>query len=215
MIYGIGDSFTYGEELDNRDNAWPLVLGKMLNQPATNLGKPATGNYRTVKRTMDAVLNGDASMIVIGWSDPARQEFGDDISITDLWAGRNYARMQSCNDHRINLIKYMTAYDVPEYYYAKWLRQIILVQSFCRANDVKCIMFSACNSEDYNKKYFDKYTQLSKHIDTNTYIDWPMKGSADWTYGTPHGPGGHFLEEGHQRVAEKLNEYIRNLGWLP
>ena len=211
MIYCIGDSFTYGEELDDRNNAYAGLLGQMLDKPVTNWGKPATGNYRIVKRTMDAVFAGDAELIVIGWSDPARQEFGDDISITDLWAGRNYRRMQSCNDHRIDLIKYMTAYDVPAYYHAKWLRQIILVQNFCRANDVKCIMFSACNAEDYNKKYTN---ELANRVETSTYIDWPLRGSADWVYGTPHGPGGHFLEEGHQIVATNIYDRINSLGWV-
>jgi hypothetical protein len=208
MIYCIGDSFTYGEELDNREHdAWPAVLGRLLNAPVTNLGKPATGNYRIVKRTMDAVFD-NAKLIVIGWSDAARQEFGDDISITDLWAGRNYARMQSCNDHRMNLIKYMTAYDVPEYYYAKWLRQIILVQSFCRANNIPCVMFSACNAESWNLHYIKNHEHLAKHVDTTMYIDWPNSGSSAWTFGTPHGPGGHFLEEGHKIIAEKIYEHI-------
>jgi hypothetical protein len=114
MIYCIGDSFTYGEELSNREqDAYPYVLSRMLETTVTNLGKPATGNYRMVKRTMDIVLTHKPELIVIGWSDPARQEFADDISIVDLWAGRNYRNMQNSSDHRRDLIKYMTAYDVP------------------------------------------------------------------------------------------------------
>lgn len=223
MIYCIGDSFTYGEELPNREvDAYPYLLGRMLDRPVTNLGKPASGNYRMVKRAMDAVLNGNAELVVIGWSDPARQEFADvtnpeypnHVRVGDIWAGRNYRNMQSAGDFRMNLIKYMTAYDVPGYYYAKWLRQIILLQTFCRANDVPCVMFSACNSEDYNKKYIDKHETLAKHVDASTYIDWPMQGSTNWTFGTPHGSGGHFLEEGHRIVADKIYEHIRNIGWV-
>jgi len=214
MIYCIGDSFTYGEELSNRDHdAWPAILGKKLNLPVTNWGKPATGNYRIVKRTMDAVF-ADAELIVIGWSDPARQEFADDISIVDLWAGRNYQRMQTCSDHRIDLIKYMTAYDVPEYYYTKWLRQIILTQTLCRANDVKCIMFSACNAEDWNRNYIKNHQRLAGQVDATMYPGWPLSGSTEWTFNQPHGPGGHPLEQGHALIAEKINEHIRNLGWL-
>ncbi len=210
MIYCIGDSFTYGEELADRDQAWPSVLGKKLDQPVTNWGKPATGNYRMVKRAMDAVFAG-ASMIVIGWSDPARQEFADDLGITDLWAGRDYSRIQTCNDHRINLIKYMTAYDVPGYYYAKWLRQIILTQTFCQANQIPCVMFSACNAESWNIDYMKKqqdHVHLTKHIRTDTYLGWPYSGSTEWTFGTPHGPGGHPLEQGHEIIAEKIYEHI-------
>jgi hypothetical protein len=36
----------------------------------------------------------------------------------------------------------------------------------------------------------------------------------DWTYNTPKGPGGHFLEEGHAIVADKIYEHIRSLGWI-
>ena len=207
MIYCIGDSFTYGEELTDREQAWPAVLGKKLNQPVINWGKPATGNYRIVKRAMDAVFAG-ASMIVIGWSDPARQEFADDLGITDLWAGRDYSRIQTCNDHRRDLIKYMTAYDVPGYYYAKWLRQIILTQTFCRANQIPCMMFSACNAEDWNRNYMFDHANLIDRVDSSTYVGWPLSGSTEWTFGTPHGPGGHPLEQGHEIIAEKIYEHI-------
>lgn len=213
MIYCIGDSFTYGEELSSREvDAYPYMLARMLNTAVTNLGKPATGNYRIVKRTMDIVLNEQPELIVIGWSDPARQEFADDISITDIWAGRDYRRMQTCTDHRIDLIKYMTAYDVPEYYYTKWLRQIILLQTFCRANNVPCVMFSACNAEDWNRSYMQDCTDLIKHVDIKTYVGWPLSGSTEWTFGTPHGPGGHPLEAGHKIIAEKIYEHISN--WM-
>jgi hypothetical protein len=207
MIYCIGDSFTYGEELTDREQAWPAVLGKKLNQSVINWGKPATGNYRIVKRAMDAVFAG-ASMIVIGWSDPARQEFADDVGITDLWAGRDFRRMQTCNDHRINLIKYMTAYDVPRYYYVKWIRQIILIQAFCQANNVPCMMFSACNAEDWNRNYMFDHANLIDRVDPATYVGWPLSGSTEWTFGTPHGPGGHPLEQGHEIIAEKIYEHI-------
>jgi lysophospholipase L1-like esterase len=215
MIYCIGDSFTYGEELSNREqDAYPYVLSRMLETTVTNLGKPATGNYRMVKRTMDIVLTHKPKLIVIGWSDPARQEFADDISIVDLWAGRNYRNMQNSSDHRRDLIKYMTAYDVPGYYYTKWLRQIILLQSFCQANNVRCVMFNACNAEDWNRTYMAKHQDLVEHVDATTFVGWPLSGSTEWCFKTPHGPGGHPLEQGHQIIANKIYEHIGNLGWL-
>lgn len=223
MIYCIGDSFTYGEELSNREiDAYPYVLGRMLNDEVINLGKPATGNYRMVKRAMDVVLNKKPSLVVVGWSDPARQEFADIVNpdnpdhvrIGDLWAGRNYRNMQAAGDFRMNLIKYMTAYDAPGYYYAKWLRQIILLQTFCRANNVRCVMFSACNAEDWNRTHMSKHEDLVKHVDPTTYVGWPLSGSTEWCFKLPHGPGGHPLEQGHQIIANTIYEHIRNLGWV-
>ena len=39
-------------------------------------------------------------------------------------------------------------------------------------------------------------------------------GMVEWMGDCPKGPGGHPLELGHQRIAKKINEHIRNLGWL-
>jgi hypothetical protein len=119
--------------------------------------------------------------------------------------------MQTCTDHRIDLIKYMTAYDVPGYYYAQWIRQIILTQTFCRANAVPCVMFSSCNAESWNIDFIKKQQQhkhLTQHVDADTYVGWPYSGSTEWTFGTPHGPGGHPLEAGHKIIAEKIYEHI-------
>ena len=44
----VGDSFTYGEELSDLNNAWPCLLGKQLGWSVTNLGQPASGNTRMV-----------------------------------------------------------------------------------------------------------------------------------------------------------------------
>ncbi len=63
MIYAIGDSFTYGDELPSQEYAWPSILAAKLNLQVTNLGRPASGNSRIVKRTIDAVI--DKSELII------------------------------------------------------------------------------------------------------------------------------------------------------
>jgi len=214
MIYTIGDSFTYGDELPSQDIAWPAILSKQINRQILNIGRPATGNTRIVKRAIDAVLNG-SEMIVIGWSDCNRQEFADDIGIYDIWAGRNYQAFQLQDPtHRINLIKYMTAYDTPEYYYANWLRQIILVQSLCKLHQIPCVMFIACGANVSHRSYHQKFKKLVDAIDHSMFIDDMFTSVAEWTYGTPHGPNGHPLQQGHEIIAQKVHEHIRNLGWV-
>jgi hypothetical protein len=46
------------------------------------------------------------------------------------------------------------------------------------------------------------------------WLGWPRAGFVEWMWDCPKGPGGHPLELGHQRIAEKINEYIRNIGWF-
>ena len=214
MIYAIGDSFTYGDELSSQDSAWPSLLESKLHTPVVNQGRSASGNTRIVKRTIDAVFN-HATAIVIGWSDCNRQEFADDIGTYDIWAGRDYRAIQlSDPTHRINLIKYVTTYDTPEYYYANWLRQIILVQNLCKANNIPCVMFIACGANTSHHLYHNKFTKLVNAIDHSMFVDDMFTSVAEWAWGTPHGPNGHPLEAGHEIIANKIYEHIRNKCWI-
>jgi lysophospholipase L1-like esterase len=215
MIQAIGDSFTYGDELPSQDLAWPSLLSKKLNKTVLNKGRPASGNKRMIKRAIDAIIDKN-ELIIIGWSDCNRQEFADNIGTYDLWAGRNHRAFQLEDPtHRINLIKYMTAYDTPEYYYADWLRQIILVQNLCKANDVDCVMFIACGANTSHTQYNTKYKKLVDAIDHSMFVDDMFTSVGEWTYGTPHGPNGHPLVEGHEIIANKIYEHIRNKCRLP
>jgi hypothetical protein len=210
MIHAIGDSFTYGDELPSQDLAWPTLLAKKINKDVINLGKPATGNRRMVKRAIDAAIN-SSEIIIIGWSDCNRQEFADDVGIYDIWAGRNYQAFQLQDPtHRINLIKYMTAYDTPEYYYADWLRQVVLIQSLCKLHKIPCVMFIACGANTSHKQYHHKFKNLVDAIDHSMFVDGMFTSVAEWTYKTPHGPNGHPLEAGHEIIANKIYEHIRN-----
>ena len=214
MIYAIGDSFTFGDELADKTHAWPSVLSRLLNQTIINKGRPATGNWRMVKRAIDAVLD-QSKMVIIGWSDPCRREFADDIGIYDIWAGRNWRALQIDNStHRIDLIKYMTAYDTPEFYYVNWLRQIILIQSLCKLHDVSCVMFNACGAETYHRQYSQNHKVLVDSIDHSMFVDNMAISVGEWCYGTPHGPNGHPLEQGHEIIADKIYEHIRNKCWV-
>ena len=209
MIYAIGDSFTYGDELDSQEQAWPTVLSKLINAPVINKGRSATGNTRIVKRAIDASIS-NAKMIIIGWTDCNRQEFADDTGIYDLWAGRNFRAVQRDNSHRIDQIKYMTAYDNPEYYYADWLRKIILVQSLCQVKNIPLIMFISCGANDSHKQYHAQFPKLINAIDQTQFAHAMTDSVAEWTYGTPHGPNGHPLKQGHEIIANKIYEHIRN-----
>ena len=215
MIYAIGDSFTAGDELLNPSTeAWPALLSSKLNVPVTNQGKPASGNTRMVKRTIDAVRQ-KADMVIIGWSDCCRQEFADDVGIFDIWAARNYRAFQLDDPtHRINLIKYMTAYDAPKYYYADWLRKIILVQSICKLHNIPCVMFIAVGSHKYHQTYYKEFQDLLSLIDQSMFVDGMFTSIAEWCHGVPYGPNRHPLTEGHQLIANKIYEHIRNIGWV-
>ena len=131
------------------------------------------------------------------------------MGIYDLWAGRNFRSFLD-DTHRIGLIKYMTAYDTPEYYYTDWLRKIILVQSLTKLYNVPCVMFISCGADTSHKLYHQNHPHLVNLIDQSMFVTDMSTSVANWTYGSPHGPNGHPLEEGHEIIANKIYEHIRN-----
>jgi len=93
--------------------------------------------------------------------------------------------------------------------YRRWLRNVVLLQSFLRDQSIDYRFVNTFDNLIRGNKYIawsPEYTQL---IDTDKFIGWPNTGFMEWAYGTPHGPGGHPLEEGHQLIAEKIIEALR------
>jgi hypothetical protein len=209
MIYAVGDSYTYGQELADQKSAWPALLAQKLNQPVTNLGKNGTGNHRIVKRAIDCVLNGHAKLLLIGWTEPFRREFNDEAGTYCIWARNNWAT-STHHSHRAELAKYVIAYGNEEYYYVEWLREVILVQNLCKANNVPVIMASSFGDE-YHSKHGSKCQDLIKHIDTSIFIGWPNETMDTWTRDLPRGPMHHPLEAGHKVIAEKYYEIAKNI----
>jgi len=73
-------------------------------------------------------------------------------------------------------------------------------------------MFIACGADLSNIKYSSQFKTLTSAIDQTMFVGGMNTSVANWVYGTPHGPNLHPLEQGHQIIAEKINEHIGNLG---
>jgi len=215
-LLAIGDSFTYGDELADHSLAWPYLLGKHLGYEVTNLGKPGKSNTYIVRQAIEHAHEYD--LIVIAWSHFARIEFADDHGLYDLWPGNRGNLFNYELDYRKNLLEYINRHHSDQYLYSQYLIDIILLQSYLRQNNKKYIMLDSFN-ECYNKDLpKDKLRKLAKHlldkVDSIYYLGWPNETMQEWTYGTSQGQGGHFLEQGHEIVADKIYEYIRHLGWI-
>lgn len=211
MLYTIGDSFTYGQELANpAQDAWPVVLAKKLNMSVLNEGRPGVGNEYIIKQTIKAVVKHKPKLVVVAWTSCGRQEHADECGVYDIWPGcdsKAFSKDRSGKlEYRHELIKYITTHNNDEHEYRRWLRQVILLQSFLQNQQQDYIM---CNVFD-NQHRFGKHYRYNQGyyelIDHTRFAGWPNDGMVEWAYGTPHGSSGHPLEQGHQRIAEKLYE---------
>jgi hypothetical protein len=206
----VGDSFTYGEELSDRVNSWPNILANMNGYELTNLASPGAGNTSIVRNCIQHVDQYD--IVILAWSHFARIEFADNYGIYDTWPGHSGITFKKDLSFRMNLVEYITSYYNDLYLYRQYLINIILIQNYLKLNNKKYIMLDAFGNVGNVGRI--KNQDLITQIDQTMFLGWPYHSMMEWTHGCAKGPGGHFLEKGHQKVAEKINEHIRHLGWV-
>ena len=204
----VGDSFTYGEELGDLTNAWPFILGNKLNYAVTNLALPSKSNTYMLRTVVEHGTNYD--LIVVAWSHFAREEHGDERGIYDVWPGNLGALFTGELSYRKELIDYISRHHDDKYLYTQYLLNIILLQNFLKQHNKKYIMIDAFG----NTKVRNLNETLSQAIEKDYFLGWPNESMMEWTYGCPQGSRGHFLEQGHEIVADKIYEHIRHLGWI-
>jgi hypothetical protein len=209
-ILTVGDSFTYGDELADIKQAWPYILQNKLSCELTNLGKPATGNTSMVRNVVENAA--DYDLIIVAWSHFARIEFADEYGIYDTWPGHRGRMFTGEVSFRTELMDYINRYHSDDYLYKQYLLNIILLQSYIQHINKKLIVLNSVG--DVVRRTISLCKPLTSQIDTQYFVGWPNQSMMDWTYNTPKGPGGHFLEEGHAIVADKIYEHIRSLGWI-
>lgn len=212
----LGDSFTYGEELDDRANAWPQLVADANGYELTNLGQPANSNPGMCRQLIEYfALNQKPNLVIVAWSSPGRIEFSDEGGTFSAWPGGATRKVfQEFHPWRDDLLQYINRHHNEEYLYAKYLQDIVLVQSFLTAQNVEYVMLTTVANEYYRNTHSKKFKHYEELINTSKFLGWPNQGMSEWTVPCKRGPGGHFLDDGHKRVAEKINEYIRNIGRL-
>lgn len=207
-ILAVGDSFTYGEELADRDYAWPCLVSRKLNAAINNMAMPGSGNTRIVRNVIEnAALN---DIVLVGWTSPGRIEFADTDGIFDTWPGHAGKHMH--HPWRSVLVEYVSKNHDPRYLYRQYLVNVILTQTYLKAHNVKYLMMLTVANEYYRKTFGGEFSELREQVDSSHFVD-PGYGMMEWANKTKKGAAGHFLDEGHQIVADKVLHKINEMGW--
>lgn len=211
-ILAVGDSFTFGEELSDRSKSWPHQLANFLNCEVSNLGCPGASNNAILRR---AILNETThDVVIICWSIFHRTEWADQLGTFDIWPGYMSKLNRADNTkHRCELGDYLTKYHDDKFLYNEYLMKIISAQSYFKSQNKKYLMFDAFGNTQ-ERKIGDQ--RLLNKVDENFFVGWPHNSIMEWVDGIPNmrAPKGHLSEEGQLLVADKIYEYIRNLGWV-
>jgi len=188
-------------------------LGNLLDRPVTNLGKNGTGNTRIVKRTIDVAFCDDTELIIIAWVGPYRIEFFNKVPY-DIWPGSQAGNIPK---EIVNALTVIQNDQFDLWLYKKWLRDIILIQNLLKNQNKKYLMSVAWHPWEP----VSGTENLWNNIDWQYFLGHPTNSANSnyenfgyWFADSPRGPGKHPLELGHQKIAEKFYEHIRNLGWF-
>lgn len=189
MILINGDSFTYGAELDNPEKtAWPSLI-----KGTKNIAISGASNDHIMYSTVDYILKAETQpkYVIVAWTSPNRIEIsGKQITAA---SGGHYG---------YDLVNAIFRDWDEDWARLKFLNQIQLLSSFLEKRQISFFYVSTFDIQSW-----------APDIPVSNYLGWPREGILEWVRGYPRAPHGHPLELGHQRIAEKINEHIRHLGW--
>jgi hypothetical protein len=214
-ILVIGDSLSFGSELvdmpehfgiyGNNDintnakvppsqYAWPSLISKRLNISVNNLSIAGGSNDRIFRLAVNESLKQSYQCVICAWTTIDRFDFsyqgkdlpltaGVDVSLKFPWF------KQYLVDH----------YD-PLKSQQRWLTQLLTLQSFFKQQQQPYLFVKSCDIS--TNKSLD---YLLKEVDTDHCVDWESN-MMEWCAGLPHGKYSHFLEQGHQLVANRFEQ---------
>ena len=208
-----GDSFTYGDELKNRSDAWPQQLANKLNYQLINYGEPASSNDSMLRNLVEFLANPaeniGTALVVIGWSNPGRKEYADEAGVYSLWPGSNANKFTSgALGWREELVEYINKYHNTEWFCKNYLINVLSAQTILKDRKIPYLMLDIVHNEYYKKLHLRGLKPMADLIDHDKYIGWGESGMMEWAGHTKRGPGGHFLEDGHKIVADVIFKHI-------
>ena len=216
ILYTNGCSFTWGDELSNRNSRYASLLANKLNCKLVDLSMNGSSNERILRTTFDYLQDPKTDLenliVVIGWSGISRTEIynngWDTITPTmigtDERATEYYTHIQSEQQDNLN------------FYY-----QVLILQMWLEKHNVKYFMFRIDSGQvkmvvkdGSNKEVSDGYdtTHLSqqqiKDINLKTFPSYISNTLTFREYGIQNGgglkPKGHPDEKSHELFTEYL-----------
>ena len=210
QLLALGDSFTWGEELENRDSCWAQSVADYFNLKLDNQGIPGASNQRITSTLMMHNLE-DVSLVCIGWSHYDRVEASDEFGTWDLWPGGKRTDYVKEAPWRKTLTDYISRHHNDDNLYMHYLTYIVLVQNYLKQQHIPFIMMDAFGNNLDSRRTDNKFKVLLNQVNPDTFIGWPESTMMDWAKNTPHGPGHHFLDEGHKIVADQVIHQVNQI----
>jgi hypothetical protein len=215
QIVAAGCSLTYGAGLDDpTTQAWPVLLANKFEIECVNLGRSGMGNEYIQSTLLDYfITNPDMklnSMVIPAYSYYGRIEF---------W-GRHHKHRWTTHpkDHAdtkkfIKEFKQMFFEELfnENYYYDRYLRIIITMQSQLKLWDIPYLMFEGHSGNNHKQMVtYHQTRQLLKEIDHPNWMRFALDNIHTITHGYEKTLCEHPGKEAQVKIADTLYNHIIN-----
>lgn len=124
-LYTIGDSFTYGDELDDPKHAWPYILGDLMGYRVDNLARNGASNDYILQTTVEYLETNTPDCVIVAWTTEDRIDIGGKSATVnhDPHVFRNWDIDWACNKLQTQIItmeKYVLR-DYNSWHCATWI----------------------------------------------------------------------------------------------
>jgi hypothetical protein len=153
-----------------------------------NIAQPGASNDYILRSTVDYVDAHKVDYVIIAWTSPNRIELPNKHLTSSSY--KKYGPV-------VNSV--FADWDT-QWAYNKFIAQTKLLNCYLTMPHLFISTFDI--------------QPIAHGVGLDCWLGWPNQGIVEWMGDCPKGPGGHPLELGHQRIAEQINEHIRNIGWL-
>jgi|TARA_Y100000033_G_scaffold46324_1_gene50670 hypothetical protein len=195
-IFFNGCSWTYGKELEDRENSrFSSLLGKTFDAEVVNVSKPGSSNHRLLRSTYEYCDPSTYDVAVLQFTFPARTEYYSDDSHTPSREGKFMKITPTClvNSRTKNSAAHQDYRN--RYYETAYSEEL--------GHTTEYMVFQAL--QDYFFRYNVPVITLTLNRDSVLPYDL-LLNTAD----VPRAEGGHPNEKGHQVIARKIESIIRN-----
>jgi hypothetical protein len=169
MILANGCSYTQGYDFEDLSLSWPYQLGKIINQPVTNLALGGGSNDRILRTTIEYFVKHRPSLVIIGWTEYSRNELshhqGCYVRATSLNCLAESVPIPTDLDH---IHREWLTYSYNRYInYRSWIYSVLHIEMLCNALNIPCKFFSAFGNNYINE--FNNETNASQLLADKNY----------------------------------------------
>lgn len=221
-ILVLGDSNTFGAELSDlptkhfgpygndyvdpegqtricppSQHAWPTLLAQRLGCEVSNQSLIGGSNDRIFRLAMEQTLLDQWDLVICAWTAVDRFDFAT--------GKRDLALSVKCHFSFDWIKQFVALHYTSERADTNFVTKLIALQSYFAYKKQPYLFVKSCAIDLH-----PSVKALEDKIDLTYCIDWD-RDFHNWTKLDPRGSDGHFLEQGHRTVADKMYQYVSNL----